>query len=1098
MSSSFFHLITQANLLDWLGSAEIAKGVAYLERVSELQLSSDERHLSASVKGNRRTSYLVLILASDQDPAQSRLRAHCSCPVGHRCKHIAATLLRWLKERDRHDGPRPQVRAWVEALRSLRQQAEANATTRSSNRPNRPSHALRYCLRPAHNQRSHHELVCLKARIGRAGDVRQAESWTNIERALLTPPSFVDDIDLAILRLLWAQRDSDERFSLHGRHESELLERLIASGRCHYLDLFSPALHPGAERPGRACWQLTEQGQHLASVLTEPAADVILATDPLYYLDRSSGESGRISLQTPGGLVQRLLWLPALSEEESGLVADALAEYAPELPLPWSGADAPELIDGSPTPLLSIATTPVHLVNYRDYAPYGTWELDFATPGFRYGPLSILSGDSRRIHRLADGRAARIERDSQAEQALLKRLQRCGLKPIPPGKVLGGELDEEPWGLASEQAWPQFMAETLPQLRAEGWEISFADDFRHHATDIDQLLLDVDQDEQGWLSLSPGVEIEQRTVPLAPLLGELFARDPRWLGGDLRSIADEENIVLDGGAELGRLRIRAARLKPLVATLVDLFDRPDGEWKLSPFDSPRLADLELPGRGQAEVAAFARRLREVGSIAAVSTPAGFAAELRPYQLEGLAWLQHLVRHQLAGILADDMGLGKTAQTLAHLLTEKLAGRLQQPALVVLPTSLVFNWQAEAERFAPQLKVLSLHGADRQARFDELAAADRDIDVCLSTYPLLWRDAEQLGARQWSLLILDEAQTVKNVTSRAAQVIRQLRADHRLALTGTPLENHLGELWAQFDFLLPGFLGTQKQFTTTWRTPIEKHGDEDRRALLAARLKPFILRRRKEDVATELPPKTVIVRNINLEGGQRDLYETVRAAMDEKVRKEIAGKGCARSQIVILDALLKLRQVCCDPRLLKTSAAAKVKEHAKLDLLMEMLPELIDEGRRILVFSQFTTMLSLIAGALDKAKIGWVALTGETRDRRIPVEDFQQGRVPVFLISLKAGGVGLNLTAADTVIHFDPWWNPAAENQATDRAHRIGQDKPVFVFKLICAGSIEERILALQERKAALAAGVLSEDSNALAKFGEDDIAALLAPLPPAR
>ncbi|PKO52051.1 MAG: helicase SNF, partial [Betaproteobacteria bacterium HGW-Betaproteobacteria-21] len=390
-----------------------------------------------------------------------------------------------------------------------------------------------------------------------------------------------------------------------------------------------------------------------------------------------------------------------------------------------------------------------------------------------------------------------------------------------------------------------------------------------------------------------------------------------------------------------------------------------------------------------------------------------------------------------------------------------------------------------------LKVLNLHGADRHSRFDELEG----VDVALTTYPLLWRDAEALQAREWSLLILDEAQIVKNVASKGAQVIRQINARHRLGLTGTPLENHLGELWAQFDFLLPGFLGDQKQFTRTWRTPIEKHGDTVRRDLLAARLKPFILRRRKEDVATELPPKTIIVRSVALEGGQRDLYETVRAAMDEKIRAEVANRGFARSQIVILDALLKLRQVCCDPRLLKSPAALLVQERAKLDMLMDMLPELIDEGRRILVFSQFTQMLALIAAELDKVQIGWVSLTGDTRDRRIPVEDFQKGRAPVFLISLKAGGVGLNLTAADTVIHYDPWWNPAAENQATDRAHRIGQDKPVFVFKLICAGSIEERILTLQDKKAALAAGVLSEDANALAKFGESDIAALLAPLP---
>jgi len=610
-------------------------------------------------------------------------------------------------------------------------------------------------------------------------------------------------------------------------------------------------------------------------------------------------------------------------------------------------------------------------------------------------------------------------------------------------------------------------------------------------------MLDIDEHEDGWLGLSPGVEIDGKALPLAPLLAGLFAHDPRWLSGRLDDIDDHEAVILEDET-LGRLRIGAARIKPLVRALVDLFDRPDHDWRVSKLDATRLADLDLPGRGREQLAAIAARLRDAEGIRAVAAPAGFRAELRPYQLEGLAWLQHLVRHDLAGILADDMGLGKTAQTLAHLLAEKQAGRLDLPALVVLPTSLVFNWQAEAERFAPDLKVLNLHGADRHARFDELETGHvggEKVDIALTTYPLLWRDAEQLQAREWSLLILDEAQTVKNAASKGAQVIRQLKARHRLGLTGTPLENHLGELWAQFDFLLPGFLGSHKDFTATWRTPIEKHGDTVRRDLLAARLRPFILRRRKEDVATELPPKTIIVRSVALEGGQRDLYETVRAAMDEKVRAEIAGKGFARSQIVILDALLKLRQVCCDPRLLKSPAALRVKERAKLDLLMDMLPELIDEGRRILVFSQFTTMLGLIAAELDKARIGWVALTGDTRDRRIPVEDFQKGRVPVFLISLKAGGVGLNLTAADTVIHYDPWWNPAAENQATDRAHRIGQDKPVFVFKLVCAGSIEEKILALQERKAALAESVLSEDADALAKFGEADIAPLRAPPP---
>ena len=489
--------------------------------------------------------------------------------------------------------------------------------------------------------------------------------------------------------------------------------------------------------------------------------------------------------------------------------------------------------------------------------------------------------------------------------------------------------------------------------------------------------------------------------------------------------------------------------------------------------------------------ALADKLAAAQGVTRIESPAALGLELRPYQEEGLAWLQFLREQQLSGILADDMGLGKTAQALAHLLLEKEAGRLDRPALIVLPTSLIFNWKNEAARFAPSLSILSLHGAERKARFAEIP----EHDVVLTTYPLLWRDAQELTRYSYHLLILDEAQTVKNARSQGAEVVRRIDARHRLCLTGTPLENHLGELWSQFDFLLPGFLGSSNAFARYWRTPIEKQGDWQRRDLLARRIRPFILRRKKEEVARELPPKTIIVRKVELAGGQRDLYETIRVAMDSLVREEVASKGFGRSQIVILDALLKLRQVCCDPRLVKAAAAQRAKERAKLDLLMTMLPEQVDEGRRILLFSQFTSMLALIEAELKHAGLDYVILTGDTEDRETPVRRFQAGEVPIFLVSLKAGGVGLNLTAADTVIHYDPWWNPAVENQATDRAHRLGQDKPVFVYKLIIAGSIEEKILALQERKAELAAGILSADSNVDLKFGEDDLAALFAPLP---
>jgi SNF2 family DNA or RNA helicase len=454
-------------------------------------------------------------------------------------------------------------------------------------------------------------------------------------------------------------------------------------------------------------------------------------------------------------------------------------------------------------------------------------------------------------------------------------------------------------------------------------------------------------------------------------------------------------------------------------------------------------------------------------------------------------MQFLREYGLAGILADDMGLGKTVQTLAHILVEKEAGRLTHPVLVIAPTSLMGNWQDEAARFAPDLRVLLLQGKDRAQLFDQIPQAD----LVLTTYALLPRDEEKLHEHEFHLVILDESHYIKNTRSKAAQSASLLKSRHRLCLSGTPLENHLGELWSQFHFLLPGLLGDEKTFNSQFRHPIERQDDPLRRMLLNRRIKPFLLRRTKDSVAKELPPKTEMVRKVELTGAQRDLYETVRLAMDQKVREEIDRKGVARSQIVILEALLKLRQVCCDPRLVKTLPSKKqAAGSAKLQDLMQMVEDLLEEKRKILVFSQFTSMLELIEEELESRDIPYAILTGETKDRSAQVAAFQQGAVPIFLISLKAGGVGLNLTAADTVIHYDPWWNPAAENQATDRAWRIGQDKPVFVYKLIAKGTLEEKIQVLQQKKSDLAQSVLAEGESQKMTLTQEDLQQIFAPL----
>ena len=345
------------------------------------------------------------------------------------------------------------------------------------------------------------------------------------------------------------------------------------------------------------------------------------------------------------------------------------------------------------------------------------------------------------------------------------------------------------------------------------------------------------------------------------------------------------------------------------------------------------------------------------------------------------------------------------------------------------------------------------------------------------------------------MILDEAQLIKNARTKTTLIVQQLQGKHRLCLTGTPLENHLGELWSLFHFLMPGLLGNSKQFRQTFRIPIEKNADLEKRELLVRRISPFMLRRTKNQVASELPHKTEMTRMLELSGAQRDLYEAIRLSMEKKVREAIAKQGLGKSHILLLDALLKLRQVCCDPRLLSMPEAVLAHgSSVKLDSLMDLLDNLMEEGRHVLVFSQFTSMLRLIEQRLQEKQYSYLQLTGQTKNRQQVVQDFQAGKAPIFLISLKAGGTGLNLTRADTVIHYDPWWNPAVEEQATDRSHRIGQENPVFVYKLISSGTVEEAILNMQAKKRQLFDGVLSATPGNNLSLSEADIEQFFAPL----
>jgi SNF2 family DNA or RNA helicase len=481
---------------------------------------------------------------------------------------------------------------------------------------------------------------------------------------------------------------------------------------------------------------------------------------------------------------------------------------------------------------------------------------------------------------------------------------------------------------------------------------------------------------------------------------------------------------------------------------------------------------------------------------------GVQATLRPYQAAGVRWLLGLYAAQLGGVLADDMGLGKTLQTITLLAVLHARGALDQPSLIVVPTSLIQNWQRELQRFAPQLSVLVWHGSTRREARAGGAPDPFRAQLIVTSYALLVREQERWQAQPFQYLILDEAQNIKNPRSAVRTAARSLTARHRLCLSGTPVENHLGDMWSLFDFLMPGLLGSAAEFQTRYRVPIEDERNEEQLATLRRLVGPFILRRTKEQVAKDLPPKSNLVRAVELGEAQRRLYESIRIAAHADVRRMVQTKGIAGSTLTILDALMKLRQVCCDPRLVQVQAAQRVSESAKLTFLFRLLVGELGQSRRILVFSQFTSMLSLIADGLTARGIDFALLTGATQDRARQVDSFQRGSVDVFLISLKAGGTGLNLTSADTVIHYDPWWNPAAQAQATDRAHRIGQTRPVFVHQLIVAGSVEERMLELQHKKRELAESFIGSadaeratlSAEQLGAIGADDISSLFAPL----
>ncbi|MEF2278589.1 DEAD/DEAH box helicase [Deinococcus sp. YIM 134068] len=875
-----------------------------------------------------------------------------------------------------------------------------------------------------------------------------------------------------------------------------LLTRLLDTGRLYWEGRRTP-LTPGPERPTVLAWQMDAGGVQ-RPVVSLPDGVRVLPVSPRWYVGERTGELGRVTSALPPALEAAFLRVPPVPPAQAAGFAEALRESFPALgdALPVPRPVRVRQVPVAYQPLLTLREERVTVSRRKGWRHQNeNRTLGVAHLAHLYDGQPLTAPRQSYV----DGVLHLSSRDPNAEKRSAGQVTRTGLKRLQSLQPRGDHVEHHEaahlYAFANEGDWQRFLTTDLPKLEAKGFRVEVDPSFPYRYAEVEDWYGEAGE-EGGWFTLELGVVVDGERVSLIPILVSLIAERPELFTPEALAALKDDAVIPARLPDGRRLALPAGRVRAILSVLVELHLRelPEGPLKLPLLDAARLAMLDeaLQARwlGAERLLELGRRLRSFRGVVDVVPPAGLHAELRPYQRQGLSWLQFLREYDLGGILADDMGLGKTLMALAHLQTEVEAGRADRPSLVVAPTSVLGNWRAEAARFTPGLRVLTLHGPGRKAEFGRVP----DHDLILTTYPLLPRDVDALREHEFHLLVLDEAQNIKNPRSAAAKAAGALNARHRLALTGTPLENHLGELWSQFNFLTPGLLHDEKTFRELYRNPIEKQGDRARQAALAARVRPFILRREKREVATELPPKTEMPVRVTLDGDQRDLYETVRVTMLERVREELDARGLARSTVAILDALLKLRQAVTDPRLVRLEAARKVSGSAKLDWLTGNLPQMVEEGRRVLIFSQFATLLGLLEETLTDLGIGYAKLTGQTKNRAAQIERFQGGEVPVFLISLKAGGVGLNLTAADTVIHLDPWWNPAAENQATDRAYRIGQDKPVFVYKLIAAGSVEERILDLQQRKSALAQGVLGGGLTSATQLTTGDLERLFAPL----
>ena len=1032
-------------------------GRRYLWNVREFEWCDGDQSITCDVDGDSATPYEVTIELPQY--ADDRLDAYCSCPYSDDvdyCKHTYAALERlnrYLLERDRRFARivlgGASAERWRESLAELDRFVEALQSA-SKSPADADQRRLVWRIGLSKWDRAP-EIEAYEQKVGRKG------KWTSGRRLVMDglvhdSVHAADPSNRAVLDVL---RSRYRRYGYVSSYDLafDLIESLVGHPNVYWADHHARKLEVRAGKFGLAV-DRTDEGYRLVPTLD----DVPLATDENVRFQQQRGaiaidrDASRITVARANATVGRLLGgflesKPTVPEAHKSLLLDRLARVEPSLPVTLPESLAGPIEQADPRVALQLAAIEPEGLTV-DVRVRPAPDAEALEPGVGAEKLTLLR----------DGSPVRVARDLQAERT------RC---EVVVGSIeLDGAHKVGRWGwrIASDEAALDLIAnlrehasEDVVVEWPEGEPVSVIGTASPSALRVEI------RDRRDWFGLGGSLEIDGAVIELTDLLSAVRAGQRYVEVGDGKWARIEEGF-----------RARLAALDDIA------HPTRSGDLQLGATALPVIGDLlddDVALKASRKWNRMVERLETIDDKS-VTPPVTFQAELRDYQLDGFRWLRRLATWGVGACLADDMGLGKTIQTLALLVDRAECG----PALVVAPTSVGFNWVDETERFAPTLRPILHRETDRDSDLDAL----EDGDLLITSYGLLRRDADKLAERQWGTLVIDEAQFVKNSVTKAAQAVRRIEADWRLALTGTPLENHLGELWSIFRALSPGLFGSWDRFKDRFADPIEKNQDAERRHALSRTIRPFMLRRNKAEVLSELPSRTEDLRVTELSAAERRRYE------DERLRAlvSLADDGTGEdARFKVLAALTRLRQLACHPGLVDPTWK---ESSAKLDLLIELVDELREGGHRALVFSQFVQHLSLIRRALDARGVGYQYLDGKTtaKQRKERVTAFQKGEGELFLISLKAGGTGLNLTGADYVIHMDPWWNPAVEDQATDRAHRIGQTRPVTVYRLVAKDTIEEQILALHADKRHLIAGILDGTDQA-AKLSTGELVSLI-------